>query len=77
MGRIRDGAGDDEAVCVSSITYYCFLSDEQILLMTIYDKDEAVDLTPSEKKALKNAIAAELNSRAVRRSAKHRIERKC
>ena len=50
------------------VIYYYFLSDFQILLVTIYGKDEAADLTPSEKRALKNAIAAELDSRAVRRS---------
>jgi hypothetical protein len=50
------------------VIYYHFMSDHQIWLMTIYDKNEAGDLTPSEKKALKNAIAAELDSRAARRS---------
>src|SRR5271165_3194428 len=51
------------------VIYYHSLSDHQIWLMTIYDKDEAADLTPLEKKALKNAIAAELNSREARRAA--------
>jgi len=51
------------------VIYYYFLSDSQILLVTIYDKNEASDLTASEKKALKNAIATELESRATRRSA--------
>lgn len=32
------------------IIYYHFRSDQQIWLMTIYDKDEASDLTASEKK---------------------------
>ena len=50
------------------VIYYYFLSDLQILLVTIYGKDEAADLTPSEKRALKNAIAAELDSREARRS---------
>jgi hypothetical protein len=50
------------------VIYYYFLSDSQILLVTIYDKDEAADLNPSEKRALKNAIAAELGSREALRS---------
>jgi hypothetical protein len=50
------------------VIYYCFLSDFQIWLMTIYGKDEAADLSPSEKRVLKNAIAAELGSREARRS---------
>jgi len=52
------------------VIYYYFLADFQILLVTIYGKDEAADLTPSEKRALKNAIAAELDSREARRSAR-------
>ena len=52
------------------VIYYYFLSDFQILLVTIYGKDEATDLTPSEKRALKNTIAAELNVPKVRRSAR-------
>ena len=31
----------------------------QIWLMTIYAKDEALDLTPDQRKMLKNAIDAE------------------
>ena len=50
------------------VIYYYFLSDFQILLVTVYGKDEAADLSPSEKRALKNAIAAELGSREARRS---------
>jgi|BarGraIncu00222A_1022003.scaffolds.fasta_scaffold50292_2 mRNA-degrading endonuclease RelE of RelBE toxin-antitoxin system len=52
------------------VIYYYFLSDFQILLVTVYGKDEAADLSPSEKRALKNAIAAELSSREARRSAR-------
>lgn len=57
------------------VIYYYFLSDWQIWLVAIYDKDEASDLTASEKKALKNAIAAELEARATRRSASRRRKR--
>ncbi|SRR5712691_5471528 len=45
------------------IIYYYFMADQQIWLMTLYGKDEASDLTPKEKKALKSAIEAELHSR--------------
>ena len=58
------------------VIYYYFLSDSQILLVTIYDKDEAADLTPAEKKALKNAIAAELDARAARRLARQSERRR-
>lgn len=45
------------------IIYYYFASDQQIWLMTLYDKDEAADLTVKEKKALRNAVQAELKAR--------------
>jgi hypothetical protein len=35
--------------------------------MTVFDKDEASDLNPKEKKALKTAIEGELAERAARR----------
>jgi hypothetical protein len=50
------------------IIYYHFASDDQIWLMTIYDKDEASDLTAQERKALKMAIESELSARAHKRS---------
>jgi mRNA-degrading endonuclease RelE of RelBE toxin-antitoxin system len=44
---------------------YFWLDDRsQIWLMTIYDKNEAADLTPSQKKILKAAIDAEKKARA-------------
>jgi len=45
------------------IIYYYFLADQQIWLMTLYDKSEASDLGPKQKKALKVALEAELASR--------------
>jgi len=45
------------------IIYYFFPSDDQIWLVTLYDKNEAADLTPGEKKALKGAIEDELKVR--------------
>ena len=50
------------------IVYYHFKSDHQIWLMTLYDKDEASDLTVKEKNALKAAIQSELAARATRRA---------
>jgi len=51
------------------IIYYYFLADQQIWFMTLYDKSEASDLTPQQKKALKNALEAELASRHSKRLA--------
>jgi len=50
------------------VVYYHFRSDHQIWLMTLYDKDEASDLTASQKKALKASIESELQARAARRA---------
>ena len=52
------------------IVYYYFLSDLQIWLITIYDKDEAADLSPKERKALKTAIETELRAREAQRVAR-------
>ncbi len=57
------------------IIYYHFPSDHQIWLMTVYDKNEAADLTTAEKKALKGAIEGELKARAARRAAGGRSRR--
>ncbi len=46
------------------IVYYCFLTDEEIWLLTLYDKDQAIDLTKDEKEQLRRALEAE---RAVRK----------
>jgi hypothetical protein len=45
------------------VIYYYFAGEQQIWLMTLYDKDETADLTPKEKRALKDAIELELNGR--------------
>ena len=47
------------------IIYYHFKSDHQIWLMTVFDKDEASDLNPKEKKALKTAIEGDLVARPL------------
>jgi len=54
------------------LIYYFFRSDEQIWLMTIYDKDEAPDLSPRDKKALKAAIDAETAARQASQKAQER-----
>lgn len=48
------------------IIYYCFLSDQEIWLLTLYDKDEAADLTKEEREQLKRALEAERNARKSR-----------
>jgi len=45
------------------IIYYYLTADGQIWFFTLYDKDEATDLTVGEKKVLKKAIQAELEAR--------------
>jgi hypothetical protein len=57
------------------IIYYHFKSDHQIWLMTVFDKDEASDLNPKEKKSLKTAIEGELAARAARRCRPRRSRR--
>ena len=44
--------------------------------MTLYDKNEAVDLTPNEKKILKTAIENELNARKAKGTACQRTLRR-
>lgn len=48
------------------VIYYCFLSDQEIWLLTLYDKDEAADLTKEEREQLKRALEAERNARKSR-----------
>jgi hypothetical protein len=49
------------------IIYYCFLSDEEIWLLTLYGKGEASDLSKDEKAQLKRALEAERAARKRRR----------
>ena len=49
------------------VIYYYLPSDHQIWLMTVYDKNEASDLSEKQKKALKDSIATELAARAAKR----------
>ena len=45
------------------VIYYYLTSDHQIWFFTVYDKNEASDLTSDEKRILKQAIVRELASR--------------
>jgi len=58
------------------VIYYYFPSEHQIWMMTLYDKDEASDLTPKEKQALKTAIETELRARQAARHTKQRKKRR-
>ena len=48
------------------VIYYCFLSDEEIWLLTLYDKDEAVDLTKNQRNQLRRALEEERAARKGR-----------
>lgn len=54
------------------VIYYYLVSDSQIWLMTIYDKDTAMDLTPAEKRTLKAAIEKETRERERRRAGRRK-----
>jgi mRNA-degrading endonuclease RelE of RelBE toxin-antitoxin system len=45
------------------VIYYWLGNQGQIWMFAIYDKDEATDLSPDEKRLLKAAIEAELSAR--------------
>jgi hypothetical protein len=49
------------------ILYYCFLSEGEIWLLTLYGKNEASDLSSDEKVQLRQALEAE---RAARKQAR-------
>jgi mRNA-degrading endonuclease RelE of RelBE toxin-antitoxin system len=45
------------------VIYYWWLGGDQFWLFTVYDKDDADDLTPDECKALKHLLKSELEIR--------------
>jgi len=45
------------------IIYYWWLGGSQFWLFTLYDKDSQDDLTPAQRKTLKQLLDAELNAR--------------
>jgi hypothetical protein len=54
------------------VIYFYFPSEQQVWLMTLYDKDEAADLTRKQKAALKAAIDQEAEARRRKRMATKR-----
>jgi hypothetical protein len=58
------------------VIYYYFPGEQQIWLITLYDKGEASDLTPKERQALKSAIEIELRARQATKLAKQRKSRR-
>ena len=48
------------------VVYYCFLSEQEIWLLTLYDKDEAADLTKDERDHLRLALEMERAARKIR-----------
>jgi hypothetical protein len=50
------------------VIYYCFLSEQEVWLLTLYDKEEAADLTKDEKDQLKKALEAERAARTTKSS---------
>ena len=45
------------------VVYYYLLSDDQVWLVTIYNKDEMIDLSAEEKRELKRMLQTELAAR--------------
>ena len=48
------------------IIYYWWLSGDQFWFFTVYDKDQADDLTVAQRKVLKQLLKIELENRNVR-----------
>ena len=48
------------------IIYYCFLQDGDIWLLTLYDKNEASDLSKNQRNQLRRALEAERAARKKR-----------
>jgi hypothetical protein len=46
------------------VIYYYWTGGPEFWLFTLYDKDEAADLTPKERAALKERVKAELRARS-------------
>src|SRR5579863_9696253 len=58
------------------IIYFYFIGQQQIWLMTLYGKNEAVDLSPKEKKELRGAIESELRARQTKRLSRSKRSRR-
>jgi hypothetical protein len=51
------------------IIYYYFAGDQQLWLITLYGKNEAADLSHSQKKYMRSELELELKSRQTKRLA--------
>jgi hypothetical protein len=58
------------------VIYYYFPGERQIWFITLYGKNEASDLTPKQKQALKSAIEDELQARQTARLRKRTKSRR-
>lgn len=56
LRKVRVGAKGHGKRGGARVIYYHFVSKDNIALLTIYPKNEQVDLTAAERKALKNVI---------------------
>lgn len=54
------------------VIYYLFVQESRIWFLTLYGKDEAADLTASEKRLLKEAVDEEKRQRARRRAVRRK-----
>jgi hypothetical protein len=48
------------------VIYYYKKADDQIWLFTVYDKDEADDLTPAQAKTLKARLEQQIKARSLK-----------
>lgn len=48
------------------VIYYWWVAEDQFWLFTLYDKDEAADLTASERKTLGSLLIRELEARKAK-----------
>jgi hypothetical protein len=54
------------------IIYYWWLGGDQFWLFTVFDKDQADDLTPDQRKALKQMLKRELDQRQAESKSRER-----
>ena len=47
------------------VIYYWWLGGDQFWLFTVFDKDQADDLTPEQRRALKQMLKCELDQRST------------
>ena len=62
FGDLRRGKGKRSGL---RIVYYYWLGESQIWLFSVFDKDEAEDLTQEERRALRQILKHELRMRSL------------